>query len=256
MLHSVPLEAGQCQPVGVVDVHWSSIRCMRQQVVPVDGPASCTAEQFLRLAVEFRQRQRAVAQDVHHRAVRAVAQDVHHRAVLSHKPGCEGRVLAGLWSISTILTRKSLEAKEPFAAITGLTNDIRVRAKTAFGVSDWEAATATKAVPPPPPPGSGSICVLESGTRAVASEPGRQQYIDRVRHYFRGQDTVLEGGAETIWDAPGVTPEGSNTAKLSILDATLVSQREAMERAETTRTESAVEIVDAVVQSRQAAFPP
>ncbi|MEO3804776.1 hypothetical protein [Nonomuraea sp. B1E8] len=66
----------------------------------------------------------------------------------------------------------------------------------------------------------------------------------------RSQDNVLEGGAETIWDAPGVTPQGRNTAKLSILNATLVSQREAMERAETTRTESAVEIVDAVVQSR------
>ncbi|WP_327581750.1 fibronectin type III domain-containing protein [Nonomuraea sp. NBC_00507] len=150
---------------------------------------------------------------------------------------------------------KTLEVKDPYAAISGLANNvtytIRVRAKTAYGHSEWEAATATTK-PVPPPASSETSCVLEAspGVAATAStESGRQAYIDRVKHYFQAQDAVLEGRAATIWDAPGVTPDASNTAKLSLLNAALVADRERLEAAGVVRSNSAVTLDDVVVQT-------
>ncbi|WP_197286895.1 fibronectin type III domain-containing protein [Planomonospora sphaerica] len=75
----------------------------------------------------------------------------------------------------------TLQVTDPMAVISGLTNDtaytVNVRAKTRFGVGDWESTTVTpKAVPPPPPRGSGG---------------------DGRRHRARDRDsrTGLEGGA-------------------------------------------------------------
>ncbi|MEV6980385.1 LamG-like jellyroll fold domain-containing protein [Sphaerisporangium sp. NPDC051017] len=152
---------------------------------------------------------------------------------------------------------KTLEVKDPYAAISGLANDVtytvKVRAKTAFGVSDWEATTATtKAVPSPPLTG-GTTCLLElpSGTHTVTApaETDDQIYIDRVKAYYQAQDAVLEGHAVTIWDAPGVTPDAPSTAKLSLLNAALVEERAALAHGGITRTNSQVQVSNAVVQA-------
>ncbi|MFF0245273.1 LamG-like jellyroll fold domain-containing protein [Streptosporangium sandarakinum] len=161
---------------------------------------------------------------------------------------------------------KTLDVKDPYAAISGLANDrtytIKVRAKTAFGVSGWDSTTATtKAVPPPSAHGSGggsTACVpLDSPTRTAQAtvattaeeSSGAQAYLDRVKAYVQAQDAVLEGAAATIWDAPGVTASAPSTAKLSLLNAALVQQREAMRRAGSTRTGSTVELAAPVVQA-------
>ncbi|MEO3875618.1 hypothetical protein ABGB18_43130 [Nonomuraea sp. B12E4] len=60
---------------------------------------------------------------------------------------------------------------------------------------------------------------------------------------------MLEGRAATIWDASGVAPDDPNTAKLSLLNAALVHQREVMQQAGVTRSGSAVEIRNSVVQA-------
>ncbi|WP_157594591.1 LamG-like jellyroll fold domain-containing protein [Streptosporangium amethystogenes] len=154
---------------------------------------------------------------------------------------------------------KTIDVKDPYAAITGLTNgaaySVKVRAKTAFGVGEWEAASVTpKAVPPPPVKGAGETCVLERGqppqmkTASVAS--GAQEYLQRVTAYYQAQDAVLEGRAETVWDAPGITPQASSTAKLSLLNTNLVRLREAMQDGDITRSNSTVELSDSVVRAR------
>ncbi|MEQ4716544.1 LamG-like jellyroll fold domain-containing protein [Nonomuraea sp. B19D2] len=154
---------------------------------------------------------------------------------------------------------KTLVVKDPYVAITGLTNGeahtVKVRAKTAFGQSDWEATTVTpKAVPPPPVKDATNPCIPfldgeQPPTRAAAEEPGAQEYIDRVKAYYQAQDAVLEGQAGTIWEASGVTPSAPNTAKLSLLNAVLVEQREAMQRAGESRTNSTVTLISPVVQA-------
>ncbi|MFC4535632.1 LamG-like jellyroll fold domain-containing protein [Sphaerisporangium dianthi] len=152
---------------------------------------------------------------------------------------------------------KTLEAKEPYAAISGLVNDVtytvKVRAKTAFGVSGWEAATATtKAVPPPPIKG-GTTCLLELPTAphtvTAATDAGGQAYIDRIKAYYQAQDAVLENRATTIWDAPGVAPDAPSTAKLSLANAALIQKRASMTRAGITRTNSQVQVSDTVIQA-------
>ncbi|WP_217369407.1 LamG-like jellyroll fold domain-containing protein [Nonomuraea antri] len=154
---------------------------------------------------------------------------------------------------------KSMEVNQPFAAIDGLTNNvtytIRVRAKTAFGTSDWQSTTATtKAVPPPPASGDGgggTACVPydeQSPSARAQSESGAQAYIDRVKHYYEAQDAVLEGRASTVWDAPGVDPQGPNTASLSLLNAALQQQREVSVLEGMPRTNSTVALADVVVQ--------
>ncbi|WP_371785295.1 LamG-like jellyroll fold domain-containing protein [Streptosporangium subroseum] len=154
---------------------------------------------------------------------------------------------------------KTLEVKDPLATISGLTNDvtytIKVRAKTIFGVSDWETATATtKAVPPPPVRSENTTCMLEFGsqtaTKSAVSESGAQAYIDQVKAYYQAQDAVLEGHANTIWAAPGVTAEAPNTAKLSLLNTDLITQREALRRTGQVRTNSTVAMDNAVVQAQ------
>ncbi|MEV4115196.1 LamG-like jellyroll fold domain-containing protein [Nonomuraea sp. NPDC049695] len=149
---------------------------------------------------------------------------------------------------------KTLEVADPWAAISGLTNDItytiKVRAKTSYGVSAWETTTATTKAAPPPSTGGGSSCVLEAGSPAkatTATGSGTQAYIDRIKAYYQAQDAVLEGRANTIWDAPGVTPQAPSTAKLSLLNAELVKQRDEKQSAGTTRTGSAVQLTDPAV---------
>ncbi len=154
---------------------------------------------------------------------------------------------------------KTLEVKDPFAAITGLDNGeaytIKVRAKTAFGVSEWVSATVTpKVVPPPPIPSGTQPCIPFLDTPAAirstnaASDSGAQAYVERVKEYYQAQDAVLEGRVDTIWDASGVTPAAPNTAKLSLLNTVLVQQRNDMERVGEFRTDSNVTLDDAVVQ--------
>ncbi|MEV4580259.1 LamG-like jellyroll fold domain-containing protein [Nonomuraea jabiensis] len=154
---------------------------------------------------------------------------------------------------------RTFEVMEPHAAIAGLTNGeahtVKVRAKTVFGVSDWEAATVTpKAVPPPPVKDVNQPCIPfldgEQPQTKAAAESGAQEYIDRVKAYYQAQDAVLEGRAETIWDASGVTPSDPNTAKLSLLNATVVQQREALKEGGQVRTGSSVDLRDVVVYAR------
>ncbi|MFE3455326.1 LamG-like jellyroll fold domain-containing protein [Nonomuraea sp. NPDC059194] len=155
---------------------------------------------------------------------------------------------------------KSLQVSEPYAAISGLANgqtySIKVRAKTAFGSSAWEGVNATtKAVPPPPVPTPGTPCVPfldtppSAATKAATSESGVQAYLDRVNAYYQAQDAVLEGRAATIWDASGVTPSAPSTAKLSLLNVTLVQERDAMTQNGKTRSGSSVQLSNPVVQA-------
>lgn len=156
---------------------------------------------------------------------------------------------------------KTLDAKEPWIAVTGLgdgvTYTIKVRAKTAFGQSDWESTTATtKAVPrltemvaPYAPP---NLDMPPSATAKVtaATDSGAQEYVDRVKAYYQAQDAVLEGRANTIWDAPGVTADAPNTAKLSLLNAALVEEFTSGREVGKTRTASTVTLDNAVVQGQ------
>ncbi|MER6830146.1 LamG-like jellyroll fold domain-containing protein [Streptosporangium sp. NPDC000563] len=154
---------------------------------------------------------------------------------------------------------KTLEVKDPYAAISGLTNGeshtVKVRAKTVFGVSGWESASVTpKVVPPPPPPRSVTSCVPFLDASSVtanfsaSSESGTQEYIDRIKAYYQAQDAVLEGRADTVWDAPGVTPDAPVAARLSLLDASLIRDRQALEIAGVSRSNSTVTLDDVVAQ--------
>ncbi|MEV4808046.1 LamG-like jellyroll fold domain-containing protein, partial [Nonomuraea sp. NPDC049421] len=151
---------------------------------------------------------------------------------------------------------KSLEVKDPYAAITGLTNaqtyTIRVRSKTPFGTSEWESTSVTpKAVPPPPAENDACIPFLDTppATAKASSESGAQEYVDRVKRYYEAQDAVLEGRAETVWDVSGVTPRTPSTAKLSLLNTALVEQRAALESFGQSRTNSTVTLENSVVQA-------
>ncbi|MEV6861941.1 LamG-like jellyroll fold domain-containing protein [Streptosporangium subroseum] len=158
-------------------------------------------------------------------------------------------------------TVRTLEVKDPAAVISGLGNGtvytIKVRAKTRFGVGDWELTTVTpKAVPPPPPSSPSSSCGFgQSGpdaisARSVDAEPQSavQEYTDRIKSYYQAQDAVLEGRAATVWDVPGVTPDAPNTAKLSLLNAALAREKQGLDDAGVRRSDSAVVLDDVVVQ--------
>ncbi|MFI6786002.1 LamG-like jellyroll fold domain-containing protein [Nonomuraea sp. NPDC050383] len=131
---------------------------------------------------------------------------------------------------------KNLEVKEPYAAITGLTNGakytVKVRAKTAFGSGDWVTAEANpKALPPPPAAGDACIPFLDQSQPARASTPSESSassYIARVKKYYEAQNAVLEGLAPTIWEAPGVSATAPNTAKLSLLNTALIQERQSL----------------------------
>jgi hypothetical protein len=154
---------------------------------------------------------------------------------------------------------KTLNVKDPYAAITGLINGeaytVKVRAKTVFGTSDWQVATATpKSVPPPPTGDSAQPCLPFVDTSATATaratpspESGAQAYIDRVKAYYQAQDAVLEGRATTIWDAPGVTALAPNTAKLSLLNTALVVERKSLQLLAAPRAGSTVALHNATV---------
>ncbi|MFB9674451.1 LamG-like jellyroll fold domain-containing protein [Streptosporangium vulgare] len=152
---------------------------------------------------------------------------------------------------------RAVAVVDPSAAISGLVNGVtytvRVRARTHFGASEWESATVTpKEAPPPPPPSSWSsqtcnpnldVPMQATVTRATSSV---QDYADRIKDYYEAQDAVLEGRAETVWQAPGVTPEEPTAAKLSLLNSSLLSVKEGMGKAGVTRTNSTVTIEYAV----------
>ncbi|MFI9554563.1 LamG-like jellyroll fold domain-containing protein [Nonomuraea endophytica] len=158
-------------------------------------------------------------------------------------------------------TVKTVEVKEPWVAVSSLANGasytIRVRAKTAFGTGEWEAATATtKAVPPPVVATPGTPCVPfldtpPSAAKAVAADSGVDAYVDRIKAYYKAQDAVLEGRAATVWDAPGVAATTSSTAKLSLLNTSLAQEREAMSVDGRTRSASTVQLTNPVVQAMQ-----
>uniref|UniRef100_UPI0019669B02 LamG-like jellyroll fold domain-containing protein n=1 Tax=Nonomuraea lactucae TaxID=2249762 RepID=UPI0019669B02 len=150
---------------------------------------------------------------------------------------------------------KNLDAKEPYAAITGLTNGakytVKVRAKTAFGSGDWATASVSpKAVPPPPPAGEACIPFLDGPQPAktsTLSESNASSYITRVKTYYEAQDAVLEGRASTIWEAPGVSATAPNTAKLSLLNTALIQERQSLARLGESRTNLAVALDNAAV---------
>ncbi|MGC5012851.1 LamG-like jellyroll fold domain-containing protein [Streptosporangium sp. DT93] len=150
-----------------------------------------------------------------------------------------------------------LEATDPFTLIAGLTNGtvytIKVRSRTAFGVSGWEATTVTpKAVPPPPPPSSSQGCVpyLDAPSKASAARSvlATQSYADRIRTYYEAQDAVLEDQAATIWQAPGVTPDSPITAQVSLLNSSLTGQRNNLDALGLARTDSTITLENVVAQ--------
>ncbi|MFB9883709.1 LamG-like jellyroll fold domain-containing protein [Planobispora siamensis] len=151
----------------------------------------------------------------------------------------------------------TLQVTEPMAAISELTNEItytvKVRAKTHFGVSDWESTTVTpKAVPPPPPPSQ--PCSPRGGynggarTMSVQAASSTHEYADRIKSYYQAQDAVLEGRAATVWQAPGVTPEAPITAKASLLNNELVQQKKKLDTAGITRINSTVTVENVIPQ--------
>ncbi|GGS89188.1 hypothetical protein GCM10010176_036300 [Nonomuraea spiralis] len=83
----------------------------------------------------------------------------------------------------------------------------------------------------------------------MSEESGAQDYLNRIKAYFQAQDAVREGRAATIWDAPGVFANAPSAAKLSLLNAPLVEQREAMAQRGTTRTASAVELSNPAIHA-------
>ncbi|MER5427081.1 LamG-like jellyroll fold domain-containing protein [Streptosporangium roseum] len=151
---------------------------------------------------------------------------------------------------------RTLEGTNPTAAISGLTNGttytIKVRAKTAFGVSEWELTTVTpKAAPPPPPTPTSQPCNpnLDGFPQTVGAQSTSsavQDYADRIKSYYQAQDAVLEGRVATIWEAPGVTPQAPSTAKLSLLNTVLVEEKKALDAAGITRTNSTVTVENVV----------
>ncbi|MGS2640312.1 LamG-like jellyroll fold domain-containing protein [Streptosporangium sp. LJ11] len=153
---------------------------------------------------------------------------------------------------------KTIEVEDSYALISGLSNGVtytvKVRAKTAFGIGEWESTTTTTAAIPPPSSdtGGGATCRLEYpsalATATAVTRSGASAYLDRVEHYYRTQDAVLEGRAHTIWDAPGVSANASNTAKLSLLNTLLLQQRDSLRLMEVTRSQSAVQLLEPVTQ--------
>ncbi|WP_219519576.1 LamG-like jellyroll fold domain-containing protein [Nonomuraea ceibae] len=145
---------------------------------------------------------------------------------------------------------KTLEVTDPWAVTDGLANDhpytIKVRSTTAYGKSGWETVRVTPR--PAPPVGGGTSCRIEQSPSARAGDASDQTYIDRIKDYYRAQDAVLEGHAATVWEAPGVTPSAPSTAKLSLLNADLVADREALKETGKSRSDSTVELTDVAVQ--------
>ncbi|MER7505968.1 LamG-like jellyroll fold domain-containing protein [Nonomuraea pusilla] len=99
---------------------------------------------------------------------------------------------------------KDMQVADPYVAIDGLTNaesyTVRVRARTAFGVGEWEQTTVTpKEVLPPPAATEGCIPFLDgapTSTRAATDAgSGRQQFIERVPEVLRsaGRGTGRRG---------------------------------------------------------------
>ncbi|MFD2353812.1 fibronectin type III domain-containing protein [Nonomuraea ferruginea] len=76
---------------------------------------------------------------------------------------------------------KTLEVKDPWAAISGLVNDVtytvKVRAKTVHGAGEWATASvATKAVPPPPQQCHG----LRAGAQPSRATCGYERRVGRA----------------------------------------------------------------------------
>ncbi|WP_329093329.1 LamG-like jellyroll fold domain-containing protein [Streptosporangium sp. NBC_01469] len=155
---------------------------------------------------------------------------------------------------------KGFDSIDPTIAIGGLANGItytiQVRARTSIGTSEWESAAFTpKAAPPPPPPASSQSCGFGLPAPAQTRSSGRaesvlsssvQEYAERIKDYYRAQDAVLEGRAATVWEAPGVTPEAPSTAKLSLLNDSLVTERQLMDASDISRTNSTVTLENVV----------
>ncbi|WP_219508092.1 LamG-like jellyroll fold domain-containing protein [Nonomuraea ceibae] len=150
---------------------------------------------------------------------------------------------------------KTFDVTDPYAAITNLTNGqtytVRVRAKTHYGVSAWEAATVTPLpIPPPPAEDAPNPCVLEwnQPQSTAAAESGAQEYIDRVMAYYRAQDQVLEGTSEDIWGTSSGRASSPLAASLSLTNASLIRERAVTEADGASRTNSALALRDVVVQ--------
>ncbi|GAA3553287.1 hypothetical protein GCM10022419_037100 [Nonomuraea rosea] len=108
----------------------------------------------------------------------------------------------------------------------------------------------SKAIPPPPDPVGWVLEPYpETSTRSASADGAAQSYIERVKAYDHAQDAVLEGRANTIWDAPGVNSDAPSAAKLSLLNAALIEERQAEQQLGVPRSASAIEMTDSVVQA-------
>ncbi|MEU4548241.1 LamG-like jellyroll fold domain-containing protein [Nonomuraea dietziae] len=153
---------------------------------------------------------------------------------------------------------KTLDVKDPHAAITGLANGeahiVKVRAKTAFGTSDWESTAVTpKAVPPPPAQNPTTPCIpyldtppTESGTKA-ADGSGAQEYINQVRSYYEAHDAVLEGRATDVWNTAEGAADTPLSAMLAIGNPSLTAEFVQADKIGVARSQSTVTLTDVVV---------
>ncbi|MFF4416255.1 LamG-like jellyroll fold domain-containing protein [Streptosporangium sp. NPDC001559] len=152
---------------------------------------------------------------------------------------------------------KIFKAANPTITIGGLTNGttytIRVRARTNFGAGDWESTTFAPKAAPPPPVASSQPCdpnidipAQAKSAQLADSVSSVQEYADRIKAYYQAQDAVLEGRAATVWQVPGVTPQAPSTAKLSLLNESLVTQKQEMDAAGVVRSNSTINLSNVV----------
>ena len=143
-------------------------------------------------------------------------------------------------------------------SLGGLTNDvshtIKVRSTTRFGKSGWESTTVTPKMVPPLPP-SDALCNPNVDTRAPAkvakSSAPTPGYAEAVSAYYQAQDAVLEGRASDVWADPSGAPDTPIAARLSLLNQSLVEEKERLDSRDTRRANSTVTLHDIAIQSSQ-----
>ncbi|MFF0574470.1 LamG-like jellyroll fold domain-containing protein [Streptosporangium saharense] len=137
-------------------------------------------------------------------------------------------------------TIKTFNVKDPLTSVSELTNGsfyiLKVRAKTAFGVSEWESTSFTpRPLEPPPAWPIDQAASCTTGT-----------YKSSIENYYKAQDAVLEGSAPNVWEAPGITSNGPVTASLSLENSALLAEKRNMQERAVKRTDSEVTLDDVV----------
>ncbi|MFF4775465.1 LamG-like jellyroll fold domain-containing protein [Microtetraspora fusca] len=126
------------------------------------------------------------------------------------------------------------ETSEPTEIVDDLVNGsnytIRVRARTNIGAGEWASTSLTP---------------VDQGLDNL-------DYADLVEAYYKAQDTVLEGRVPDVWALPEAAPSAPLSAKLALLNALLLSEKQSMDSANVRRSNSAVTLTGVVMQAADA----